>query len=91
MQIAKHIESVMRGLPHGVKIIYGRADSGFYCWEAVQAYEKYRCQFIVVARKTSRLLDLHPRENASANHPPETQATPWQLKLTSQPQRSSCE
>ncbi len=57
MQIAKHIESVMRGLPHGVKIIYARADSGFYCWEAVQAYEKYRCQFIVVARKTSRLLE----------------------------------
>ncbi len=56
LQIARHIEGVIHGLPHGVKIIYARADSGFYCWEAVQSYEKYRCQFIVVARKTSRLL-----------------------------------
>lgn len=40
-----------------MKIVYGRADSGFYCWEAVQAYEKRNCRFIVVARKTARLVD----------------------------------
>jgi hypothetical protein len=40
-----------------VKTVYARADSGFYCWEAVQAYEKRNCQFIVVARKTARLVD----------------------------------
>ena len=56
-QIAKHLEYVMTTVPKGVKVIYGRADCGFYCWEAVQVYEKYRCQFIVVAQKTKRLLE----------------------------------
>ena len=41
-------------LPKEVKTIYARADSGFYCWEAVQTYETHDCQFIVVARKTPR-------------------------------------
>jgi Transposase DDE domain group 1 len=36
--------------------IFARADAGFYCWEAVQAYEKGQVSFILVARKTSRLL-----------------------------------
>ena len=57
MQIAKHLEYVMTTVPNGVKVIYARADCGFYCWEAVQAYQKYGCQFIVVARKTERLLE----------------------------------
>ena len=57
MQIAKHLEYVMTTVPNGVKVIYGRADCGFYCWEAVQAYQKYGCQFIVVAQKTPRLLE----------------------------------
>jgi hypothetical protein len=56
-QIAKHLEYVMTTAPKDVKVIYGRADCGFYCWEAVQVYEKYRCQFIVVAQKTQRLLE----------------------------------
>ena len=56
-QIAKHLEYVMTTAPQGVKVIYGRADCGFYCWEALQVYEKYRCQFIVVAQKTQRLLE----------------------------------
>src|SRR5216110_1147108 len=56
-QIAKHLESVMTTVPKGVKVIYGRADCGFYCWQAVQAYEQYHCQFIVVAQKTPRLLE----------------------------------
>jgi hypothetical protein len=37
--------------------IAARVDSGFYCWEAMEAYEKFKCSFIVVARKTSRLLE----------------------------------
>jgi hypothetical protein len=52
-QIAKHLEEVFQALPRLVESIRGRADSGFYCWEAVQAYEKFKCQFIVVARKPS--------------------------------------
>src|ERR1039458_2544932 len=31
--------------------------SGFYCWEAVVAYEKAKASFLIVARKTSRLLE----------------------------------
>ena len=56
-QIARHIEEAVRALPGGVASIFARADSGFYCWEAVQAYEKRKCRFIMVARKTSRLVD----------------------------------
>ena len=44
-------------LPPGVESIYARADSGFYCWEAVEAYENRGCQFIMVARKTARLVE----------------------------------
>jgi hypothetical protein len=57
MQIAKHLEYVMTTVPNGVKVIYGRADCGFYCWEAIQVYQKYGCQFIVVAQKIPRLLE----------------------------------
>jgi hypothetical protein len=56
-QIARHLRDVFQTLPRCVVSIYARADSGFYCWEAVEAYEKFKCQFIVVARKTSRLLE----------------------------------
>ena len=38
-------------------LIFARADSGFYCWEAVEAYEQARCQFVLVARKTRRLVE----------------------------------
>jgi len=40
-----------------VRKIFGRADAGFYCWDAVQAYEKHKASFIIVARKTPRLLE----------------------------------
>ena len=40
-----------------MKKILARADSGFYCWEAVEAYEKAACQFVIVARKTRRLVE----------------------------------
>ena len=56
-QIARHLESVFEALPGAVKTIYARADSGFYCWDAVAAYAHRQVQFIVSARKTSRLVD----------------------------------
>ena len=56
-QIARHLQEAFQSLPSCVTEIFARADSGFYCWEAVEAYEKCKCWFIVVARKTSRILD----------------------------------
>jgi hypothetical protein len=56
-QIASHLNSVFAALPPGVKTIQARADSGFYCREAVEAYENRGVQFIISARKTSRLVD----------------------------------
>ena len=56
-QIARHLQSVCAALPQCIETIFARADSGFYCWEAVQAYEKAKVHFIIVARKTSRLLE----------------------------------
>ena len=56
-QIARHLEDVFQTLPRCVVSIFARADSGFYCWEAAEAYEKFKCWFIVVARKTSRLVE----------------------------------
>ena len=59
-QIARHLAAVFATLPACVKKIFGRADSGFYCWDAVEAYEKGKAEFIIVARKTPRLLqELH--------------------------------
>src|SRR5450432_1712898 len=37
-QIHDHLRNVRAALPPSVKRIYGRADSGFYCREAVEAY-----------------------------------------------------
>ena len=56
-QIARHLRSAIQSLPEGVEKLFARADSGFYCWEAVEAYEQGGCWFIVVARKTSRLVE----------------------------------
>jgi hypothetical protein len=56
-EIAEHLENVAKGLPPSVKIVYARADSGFYCWQAIEAYEKKKWRYIVVARKTARLVD----------------------------------
>lgn len=56
-EIAAHIKKAIESLPATVKKIYGRADSGFYCWEAVEAYEAGHCEFIVCARKTERLVE----------------------------------
>src|SRR5579864_641498 len=56
-QIAAHLESVFAALPETVERVYARADSGFYCWEAVEAYEKHGCRFVLSAQKTSRLVE----------------------------------
>lgn len=56
-QIARHLQEVFQALPGCVVSFFARADSGFYCWEAVEAYEKFKCCFVVVARKTARLLE----------------------------------
>jgi Transposase DDE domain group 1 len=56
-QIAHHLAGVFVSLPACVQRILARADSGFFCWEAVEAYERAQAQFIIVARKTSRLLN----------------------------------
>jgi hypothetical protein len=56
-QVADHIGKVCVALPPGVKHIFGRADSGFYCKEAVEAYEECKARFVISARKTSRLVE----------------------------------
>jgi hypothetical protein len=59
-QIAAHLEGVFSALPETVERVYARADSGFYCWEAVEAYAKHRCRFVLSAQKTSRLVEELP-------------------------------
>jgi hypothetical protein len=56
-QIARHLQEAFQSLPACVESIAARADAGFYCWEAVEAYENHQCSFIIVARKTPRLLE----------------------------------
>jgi hypothetical protein len=56
-QIAAHLESVFAALPKSVERVYARADSGFYCREAVETYEKLECWFVLSAQKTSRLVE----------------------------------
>jgi hypothetical protein len=43
-------------LPSMMTTVLARADSGFYCQAAVEAYPRRGCGFIVVARKTAPLL-----------------------------------
>jgi hypothetical protein len=57
-QIADHLRNVQAALPPGVKQIFGRADSGFYCREAVEAYEEFDARFVISARKTARLVEV---------------------------------
>ena len=56
-QIAAHLASVFAALPKGVERCYGRADSGLYCWDTVEAYEKHGCRFVLSAQKTPRLVE----------------------------------
>jgi hypothetical protein len=56
-EIAAHLDAVAESLPTGVKRVYARADSGFYCREAIKTYEKKGWRYIIVARKTARLVE----------------------------------
>jgi hypothetical protein len=56
-QIYNHIQNAIAALPPGIQEKSARADSGFYCAEAVEAYEQGDCGFVIVARKTSRLVE----------------------------------
>lgn len=56
-QIAAHLAEVFRMVPDSVAARFARADAGFYCWAAIEAYLRWQCRFVVVARKTARLLD----------------------------------
>ena len=38
------VQSVFGALPPSVNQIFARADAGFYCWDAVEAYEKQGVQ-----------------------------------------------
>ncbi len=48
---------VFEALPAGVEKIFGRADSGFYCGDAVSTYQGRGVQFIISVRKTARLVE----------------------------------
>jgi Transposase DDE domain group 1 len=56
-QIARHLQSVFAALPPQVQTIHARADSGFYCWDAAEAYERQGVEFMISARKTWRLVE----------------------------------
>src|ERR1035438_10318410 len=51
-QIGDHIRNVHAALSPRVTQVYGRADSGFYCREAVEAYEEFNDR---LDRKSTRL------------------------------------
>ena len=82
-QIARHLGEVFAALPGCVMRIFARADAGFYCWEAVQAYERVQAQFILVARKTSRLVEK--LQTAEWRPSPETDAD-QQCEFSYQPE-----
>jgi len=71
-EIRAHLEKAVRSLPAGVKQIFGRADSGFYCREAVEGYESGHCHFVICARKTSALVEQ--LKDADWKPSPETDA-----------------
>jgi len=71
-QIYDHLKNAIAALPAGIQQISARADSGFYCREAVEAYEEGNCGFVIVARKTSRLVEQ--LEQAQWKRSPETDA-----------------
>src|SRR2546425_5898935 len=51
-QIAQHLDGVFAALPRTVERVYARTDSGFYCWAAVEAYEKHGCWFVLSAQRS---------------------------------------
>jgi hypothetical protein len=81
-QIGDHIRNVCAALPSGVKQIFGRADAGFYCREAVEAYEECAARFVISARKTSRLVEQ--LRQAEWKPSPKTDAE-WECEFRYQP------
>jgi hypothetical protein len=57
VQLTRHLKGVFAALPPGIETIRARADAGFYCAAAVQAYETSGVKFIIVAHKSERLLN----------------------------------
>jgi len=82
-QIADHLRNVHAALPPGVKRIFGRADSGFYCREAVEAYEEFHAQFVISARKTSRMVEQLRQTEWKPS--PKTDAA-WECEFRYQPE-----
>jgi len=82
-KIGDHIRSVCAALPGCVKQIFGRVDSGFYCWDAVEAYEEFRAQFVICARKTARLVE--ELRQAEWKPSPKTDAG-WECEFRYQPE-----
>ncbi|MGH7594035.1 MAG: IS1380 family transposase [Gemmatimonadales bacterium] len=81
-QIGDHIRNVCAALPPCVKKIFGRADSGFYCREAVEAYEECKAEFVISARKTARLVEQ--LREAHWKPSPKTDAG-WECEFLYQP------
>src|SRR3989441_6060444 len=56
-QIADHLAEVFRAMSDMVAAAarFARADSGFYCWEALEADLRWKGRFVVVGRQTARL------------------------------------
>jgi hypothetical protein len=81
-QIGDHIRNVCAALPPCVQQIFGRADAGFYCGEAVEAYEEFFVQFVISARKTARLVEQ--LRQAEWKPSPKTDAG-WECEFRYQP------
>src|SRR3984885_4978402 len=81
-QIGDHIRNVCTALPPCVQQIFGRADAGFYCGEAVEAYEEFFVQFVISARKTARLVEQ--LRQAEWKPSPKTDAG-WECEFRYQP------
>jgi hypothetical protein len=81
-QIGDHIRDVCAALPRCVKQIFGRADSGFYCREAVEAYEAFKARFVISARKTSRLVE---QLRQAAWKPSQKTDAGWECEFRYQP------
>ena len=56
-QISDHLRNVHAAHALKAKQIIGQVDSGFYCREAVEAYEQFHARFVISARKTPRLVE----------------------------------
>jgi hypothetical protein len=81
-QIGDHLRNVCAALPPCVQQIYGRADAGFYCREAVEAYEACHARFVISARKTLRLVE---RLRQAEWKPSQKTDAAWECEFRYQP------